>query len=590
MKNQCRKKYTILNLQHHNNRETRFWWSLAISLLVIFQLMGGVSTANAATPVSFTGEELLGKPTNSSVTVSIIPDSEIEYHYQFGTTPGSYSGQTPTVTAAGGSPHETTITGLSANTKYFYRMRYHRPGEGDWIERPEHSFWTQRAAGQAFTFSITSDSHVDIMLGNAQTWTSTLDNVADDNPDFLIDLGDTFAMDNVNSAAGAENAYRFQRQFFDAIGHSSSIYVMPGNHEQTEGWHADDFGPNPADNLPAFSINALKKFYVNPVPDGFYTGNPETFSYISEDHLLEDYFAWTWGDALFVVIDPYWYTETKPYGGNTGGGETSDTGSGDRWDWTLGYDQYLWLTDVLENSNTAYKFIFAHHMVGGSDDYVRGGAVPAHLVEWGGYDDDTGQWAFDTERPGWEKPIHQLFIDTDVSAFFHGHDHQYAYEVRDDIVYLSMPAAGFSGSGFNIYNEANEYTERAMPSPGHLQVNVSPAVTEFNYIDTTSGSINHTFTIDPNELPTGLLGDVNADTLVDSADALIVLSADADMDEEVASFCPMNCGDVNGDGFVNSTDASIILSYNGGLSVPYSVGEVGCPESITLPPGCTALP
>jgi len=22
--------------------------------------------------------------------------------------------------------------------------------------------------------------------------------------------------------------------------------------------------------------------------------------------LLRNYFAWTWGDALFVVIDPYW--------------------------------------------------------------------------------------------------------------------------------------------------------------------------------------------------------------------------------------------------------------------------------------------
>ena len=30
-------------------------------------------------------------------------------------------------------------------------------------------------------------------------------------------------------------------------------------------------------------------------------------------------------------------------------------------------------------------------------------------------------------------------MENGVSAYFHGHDHQYVYEVRDGIVYLSMP-------------------------------------------------------------------------------------------------------------------------------------------------------
>jgi hypothetical protein len=44
------------------------------------------------------------------------------------------------------------------------------------------------------------------------------------------------------------------------------------------------------------------------------------------DHLPEDYYAWEWGDALFVAIDPFWYTTTKPFIGNIGGGESSDVG------------------------------------------------------------------------------------------------------------------------------------------------------------------------------------------------------------------------------------------------------------------------
>jgi hypothetical protein len=80
-------------------------------------------------------------------------------------------------------------------------------------------------------------------------------------------------------------------------------------------------------------------------------------------------------------------------------------------------------------------------------------------------------------------------------------------------------------------------------------------------------------------------GDVNVDGLVNSTDALIVLSADVGLN--TSQFCPMNCGDVNADGYVDSTDALIILSYDVGMIVPFPVGQPGCPSSVTPPPGCT---
>jgi Fe-S cluster biogenesis protein NfuA len=83
----------------------------------------------------------------------------------------------------------------------------------------------------------------------------------------------------------------------------------------------------------------------------------------------------------------------------------------------------------------------------------------------------------------------------------------------------------------------------------------------------------------------GTLGGVNGDGLVNSTDALIILSADVGMN--TSAFCPMNCGDVNGDGAVNSTDALIILSYDVGMSVPFPLGTGACPSSVTQPPGCT---
>jgi hypothetical protein len=82
----------------------------------------------------------------------------------------------------------------------------------------------------------------------------------------------------------------------------------------------------------------------------------------------------------------------------------------------------------------------------------------------------------------------------------------------------------------------------------------------------------------------GTLGDVNGDGLADSTDALIILSADAGIN--TSQFCPMKCGNVNGDGYVDSTDALIVLSYDAAMSVPYPVGQPGCPFSVTQPPGC----
>jgi hypothetical protein len=279
-----------------------------------------------------------------------------------------------------------------------------------------------------------------------------------------------------------------------------SIFVVPGNHEQEEGWHLDDTG-DPATSQPVIGTNARKKFYPNPVPDTFYSGNQDTYPYLDGDQLHENYYAWTWGDALFVVIDPFWYTTVKPYTGNMGGGESSDTGSGDRWDWTLGEDQFNWLKTTLQNSTAAYKFVFAHHMVGGSQDYVREGANATQYVEWGGYNEDGTTWGWDSNRVEADfgsDPIHDFLVDNNVSAFFKGHDHQYAYEERDGVVYQTLPAAGFSGNGFNLYTTGDRNTIQALPSPGHLKVTVNSTQATVDYIGTTSGTSNYVYTIEPN--------------------------------------------------------------------------------------------
>ncbi len=457
--------------------------------------------------VTFTGTELLGRPTSTSIAVSAIPDQAISLRYQYSTTSGGPYTATAAVAAPAGVPTVVTISGLASNTHYYYRMQYSSDGGTTWTSRPEHDFYTQRAAGSTFSFTITSDSHVNIMLGSGTTWTNTLNDIAAANPDFAIDLGDTAAMDDgnnsVSSAAEAEQVYLDTLPYFNIISGSSPVYMVAGNHEQQEGWHLYD---PLADSLPVIGTNAQNKYFLNPAPDGFYTGSSSTYSYLAGDQLRRNYYAWTWGDALFVTIDPYWFSTTKPYTTTVGGGEGDTTGSGDRWDWTLGLEQFNWLKDTLENSEAKYKFIFAHQIVGGNSlsspnqvNYGHGGVDSANLVEWGGYNVGGTVWAWDTERPGWgSQPIHQMMVSNGVTAFFHGHDHQYAYEMLDGIVYQSVPSGGFT-QNFGIYTTGGNdgKTIQALTSTGHLKVTVGPTQTSVDYMRTGQATSAYTYTMAP---------------------------------------------------------------------------------------------
>ena len=373
------------------------------------------------------------------------------------------------------------------------------------------------------------------------------------------------------------------------------------------GWNLDD-KPNMDETQPVLASNARSVVFPQPQPDGFYSGNlDDSLTFLDGNHLREDYYEWTWGDAQFIVLDPYFYTmtwpqedSTYPFGGEEG---TSTEDRGTRWDWSLGLEQHLWLKDVLENSTSVYKFVFLHNLTGGIIPYGRGGTEIAGYFEWGGMNWDN-TWGWDTERPaaeGWIMPTHALLDQYHVTILFHGHDHFYAQQELDGIIYqeVPMPGAADGYEGFMNEQTSGSYTSQ-YPDPddilyyegaekysnsGHIRVTVSPTVATVEYVDMVDGSVISSYTVEPNEPLEDLLGDVNGDSTANSTDALIILSGDVGIN--IASFCPINCGDVNGDGLVNSTDALILLSYDVGLSVPFSVGTEGCSSEVTQPPGCT---
>ena len=487
-------------------------------------------TAAPLAPVAF--NILLGRPTDESITANIIPDANAEFYVEYGASSGSYDDQTSIFGATANQPGEIVISDLDANTEYFYRIVYRQTGTTEWNPGAEHSFVTQKAPGRTFTFDIVSDSHFDqyggVTADEKALYQQTLLNVSADHPDFYLDLGDTFAMDPLSpygtglgtgmTEANADAAYRVQRPYMGLITHSVPLFLAIGNHENEEGWNWDDTYASGKKSLAIVGLKARKKYIPNPIPDDFYSANNDALpaQFVAEYPALasaepyhEDYFAWTWGDALFVVIDPYHYSMTWPNDeGTSYGGEGQDgEASGTRWDWTLGIKQYLWLKDTLENSDAAYKFVFSHHVTGGETQYGRGGILAAPYFEWGGKNAD-GTRGWDTHRPaseGWDVPIHQLMVANGVNVYFHGHDHIYAKEELDGIVYLETPKpddAGYAWDPYGYGHNENLYTGAdELQNSGHIRVTVSPAQTTIQYVraylpgDGTNGQVARTTTV-----------------------------------------------------------------------------------------------
>ena len=101
-----------------------FCFFIAVILVVVAFGMHPEIAVQAQQTITFSGAELLGRATDTSITIKIVPDSAIQYYYEFGTSPGVYPGETSTVTAAAAEASSTVISGLTPNTHYYYRMQY----------------------------------------------------------------------------------------------------------------------------------------------------------------------------------------------------------------------------------------------------------------------------------------------------------------------------------------------------------------------------------------------------------------------------------------------------------------------------------
>jgi hypothetical protein len=406
---------------------------------------------------------ILARPTDKSITLSILFDQSVNFYIEYGSSSSDYTKYTATQTNTANITNNIEITDLTANTKYYYRLRYKFNSVTSFNTSPEYYFQTQRDKGSIFCFTVEADEHLYDKKGIRSMYQVTLNNEALDKPDFMVSLGDIFGDDHTPNTITSNDLnilHKDYRQYLGTICHSIPFYVSLGNHEGENDFYLNQ---NPPNNLAVWGTNWRKFYYPNPSPNTFYTGNTDNESYGIGSP--ENYYAWTWGDALFVVLDVYRY-------------QNINSDKPQNWDWTLGYKQYSWLRTTLEGSAAKYKFVFAHHIRGQG----RGGLTNAKLFEWGGFEADGRTYGFDNNRPGWGKPIHQLFKDNGVNIFFQGHDHLFAHEVLDGVHYQEVPMPSDSTYMIGKLANADAYISDTIDGTGHIKVSVSTSCVKVDYV------------------------------------------------------------------------------------------------------------
>jgi len=405
---------------------------------------------------------ILGRPSDRSITISLLPLLDLEIYIEYRSSLAGEWKKTESRTVWSGIHELFQLENLSPDCRYLYRVIY-RDSQSQHISTgDEHRFCTQRSPASSFIFTVEADPHPYDKKGCHRLWDLCLRNQMQDSADFIFDLGDTFGDDHAPYAITSEAMRQLRlngRFHFSQVCHSLPLYCCMGNHEGESGYYLLQTPPN---NLAVYGTQWRKYYFPNPEPNVFYTGNSSQEAY--DIGLAQNYYAWRWGDALFVVLDAYRYCTASA--------------KSREWDWTLGKTQYDWFRQTLATSAAQFKFVFCHHVLG----ETRGGAAVAKGYEWGGYEKDGSTWGFAKNRPDWEMPIHRLMVQYGVTVFFQGHDHLFAKEVLDQVVYQTVPMPSDSTYLIGLRDNGDAFTDVKVSGAGHLRVSVSASKVTIDYV------------------------------------------------------------------------------------------------------------
>ena len=207
------------------------------------------------------------------MSVSIVPNAAITLHYEYGTTSrGVHRADNPDDRCCG---HPKVVGHQRPHAQHEVLLPdalQHR--QLDHLGHAARTFFLDPAGGRAAPSpSISPPTRMSISAWGREQLADTLNHIASDDPDFLIDLGDTFAMDKgstrvstVGDTAAAEQKYKNALPFFNIV--SGFVAHLPGaGQPRATGSLAPDgqqHRGNPAISLPVMGKNAEKKYFLNP--------------------------------------------------------------------------------------------------------------------------------------------------------------------------------------------------------------------------------------------------------------------------------------------------------------------------------------
>ncbi|MBW2307416.1 MAG: metallophosphoesterase [Deltaproteobacteria bacterium] len=420
---------------NQSNRKRSIWLSKSICKLTLFSLIicpdiafpeGNASSFLRVPP-------FLGRPTQSSITLNLVAGDQpivCSVKLKSARKPGMDSWrQTQKYSLDASSPAEILLQSLLPGTLYPYQL-HARFREGVTLQMvTTQAFMTQRSEPSPFSFAIISDSHITPFHRNRlETLSRISSSVLTRKPEFLLMLGDNIQTFTSHGGPMSDPRYGpllylLLRRGLGNLPSSVPVFMVNGNWEGENGWH-------PARER-EWARLARKTF----IP------NPDATTYPEGGSGNGDYYGFTWGDVLCLILNVTGYTPSDH-------ALNSPTGRKD--DWTLGDKQKAWLFQQLSESNARWKLLFIHHTAGGNGGdeinsrYGRGGGRAANIGE--------------------QALIHRWMQQFGVQALFYGHDHVFTDTIVDGIHYTCVGSAGApwkfgrAETGYDTYWTPSGYT------------------------------------------------------------------------------------------------------------------------------------
>ena len=357
-----------------------------------------------------------------------------------------------------------TVQNLSPATQYEYRVLLKSGTDSAFAEASRGTFRTQRKGPSSYRALLMTDPHTGSFPPGS--WpVLTLDRVVQNasaaQAEFVLDLGDNVAWPGSREypqrdASGATNAYARYRRQIAPLSKNSPFFAIVGN------WNGE------SGKFPETSIATVATVRRALLP------NPNHLTYAQGGSEHEDYYAFSWGDALYVMLNVQTYS--RPSAPDRLPSLMADVNRIE--EWTLGDQQMAWFEATLQKASERFRFVCMHHPAAGNagDElntlYGRGGGRAWNLGE--------------------QARIHRLMKQHKVQIFFYGHDHVFVDDVVDGIHY-TLP--GSCGAPWKFTKEETGYA-RFWPDSGHAQLDITPekaTVTFYNL----ENKILHSFSVNP---------------------------------------------------------------------------------------------